>query len=276
MMLSGVIGSPIGHSRSSLIFNSIFAAHGIDAFYLSMDVKPGELDGFCRASAQSFAGYNVTAPHKISVMNYLDSIEPAAAEIGSVNLVRIVGGKSRGYNVDLAGFAAAIMDSGVNLNGKRILIAGSGGIFRAVSHYIFSNFKPESVDVMVRDTASAGKKLSDYVFRDRFSIISGEKAIEKEYEVLINCTPVGTYPRILETPFPDALIGKASIGIEVVYNPPMTEFLKRMSDRGGKVVTGENLFIYQAMESMRILFGLIVAKEEIIKILGTVPGNAGH
>ena len=267
MKLAGVIGSPIGHSKSSMIFNSIFTRQRIDAFYMSVDVKPGELEAFAKASAETFAGYNVTAPHKVSIIKYMDSIEPEAAEIGAVNLVRIVNGKSVGYNVDLAGFAAAVNNSQVDFHGKNILIAGYGGIFRTVSYYIFRNFHPNSVDVMVRDPVKAGEKLMDYVFRDKVALVSSREADRKSHDILINCTPLGTYPDISGMPFSDKLLNSASVGIDVVYNPPVTGFLNRMARKGATIVTGEDLFIYQAIESMKILFGVTVMKDEILEIL---------
>jgi shikimate dehydrogenase len=268
MKLAGVIGSPIVHSKSSLIFNTIFSRLGMSAFYLSVELKPMELESFVRASADTFVGYNVTSPHKISIMKYLHSIVPEASEIGSVNLVKIDGGKPKGYNVDIAGIAAAFTNSSIDFNAKDILIAGSGGIFRTVAYYIFSNSVPASVYVMVRDRERARNDLVDYRFYSNINLVSREDAGKRKYDVLINCTPLGTYPEIAGMPFPENLLSSASVGIDMVYNPPITEFLGAMSNNGAKIVTGRDLFIYQAMESMKILFGISVKKDEILGIMG--------
>ncbi len=268
MKLAGVIGSPIAHSKSSLIFNTIFSRLGMSAFYLSIELKPMELESFVRASADTFTGYNVTSPHKVSIMKRLDFIVPEASEIGSVNLVKIEEGKTTGYNVDIAGIAAAFANSSIDFNAKDILIAGSGGIFRTVAYYIFRNSVPSSVYVMVRDTERARNDLADYIFSGSINLVSGKDAGKRKYDILINCTPVGTYPDTTGMPFPETLLGSASVGIDMVYNPPITGFLGSMSNNGAKIVTGRDLFIYQAIESMKILFGISVKKDEILGIIG--------
>ncbi len=270
MKLAGVIGSPIAHSKSSLIFNTIFTSLGMSAFYLSIELKPMELEPFVRASVDTFTGYNVTSPHKVSIMKYLDFIVPEASEIGSVNLVRVEEGKTTGYNVDISGIAAAFANSSIDFNAKDILIAGSGGIFRTVAYHIFRNFVPASVYVMVRDTEKARNDLADYIFRNNINLVSRKDAGKRKYDVLINCTPLGTYPDTAGMPFPENLLDTASVGIDVVYNPPITGFLGAMANNGAKIVTGRDLFIYQAIESMKILFGILVKKDEIAGIIGKV------
>ncbi|MHB1709669.1 MAG: shikimate dehydrogenase family protein [Thermoplasmataceae archaeon] len=268
MKLAAVIGSPIAHSKSSLIFNTIFSRLGMSAFYLSVELKPMELESFVRASAETFTGYNVTSPHKVSIMKYLDFIVPEASQIGSVNLVRIEEGKTTGYNVDIAGIAAALTNSSIDFNAKDILIAGSGGIFRTVAYYIFRNFVPASVYVMVRNMERARKELADYIFGGSIKLVSGEDAVSRSYDILINCTPLGTYPDITGIPFPEKLLGSAAVGIDVVYNPPITRFLGSMASNGAKIVTGRDLFVYQAIESIKILFGISAKKDEILGIIG--------
>lgn len=268
MKLSGLIGNPIGHSKSSAIFNRIFSSRKMEAFYVSMDIKPKELEDFVKASKTAFCGYNVTAPFKISIMQYLDSIDPEAEKIGSVNLIRVSGSKTTGYNTDMAGFARAVKD--IDFNNKRILVAGSGGIFRTVAYYILQSSRPAVFHVASRDPIEARKGLSGTPITGAAKIISMTEVALRQYDVLINCTPLGTYPQISASPFIDRTIDSASIGIDVVYNPPMTHFLNRMSSKGGKIVTGEDLFIYQALESMRILFKMNVDPEEVRKILREV------
>ena len=270
MKLAGVIGSPIAHSKSSLIFNAIFSRLSMSAFYLSIELKPMELEPFVRASTNTFTGYNVTSPHKVSIMKYLDFIVPEASEIGSVNLVKIEEGKTRGYNVDIAGIAAAFANSSIDFNAKDILIAGSGGIFRTVAYHIFRNFVPASVYVMVRDMERARSDLANYIFSSSINLVSRNDAGKRKYDILINCTPLGTYPDTAGMPFPENILNSASIGIDVVYNPPITGFLGAMANNGAKIVTGRDLFIYQAIESMKILFGISVKKDEIAGIIGGV------
>ena len=229
-----------------------------------------ELEPFVRAFINTFTGYDVTSPHKASIMKYLDFIVPDASEIGSVNLVRVEEGKTTGYNVDISGIAAAFANSSIDFNAKDILIAGSGGIFRTVAYHIFRNFVPSSVYVMVRDTEKARNDLVDYVFRNNINLASRKDAGKRKYDVLINCTPLGTYPDTAGMPFPENLLDTASVGIDMVYNPPITGFLGTMSNNGAKIVTGRDLFAYQAVESMKILFGISVKKDEIIGIIDGV------
>jgi shikimate dehydrogenase len=268
MKFCGVIGSPITHSKSSAIFNRIFSDRKMDAFYASLDIKIRELESFVGAAKEHFCGYNVTAPHKIPIIQHLDSIDPKAQEIGSVNLVRITGGEAVGYNTDLAGFSYAVRD--LDFNGKRILVAGSGGIFRTVGYHILNSSRPEAFHVASREPGNARKELAGTPVTGVIKIISMTEAALHQYDVLINCTPIGTYPQVSASPFTDRTIDNAKIGIDVVYNPAVTKFLSRMAANGSRIVTGEDLFVYQAVETMKILFGSEVNPEDVRKILREV------
>ncbi|MEM0155805.1 MAG: shikimate dehydrogenase [Thermoplasmataceae archaeon] len=268
MKLCGVIGSPITHSKSSAIFNRIFSEHNIDAFYASLDIKSRELGIFVKASREHFCGYNVTAPHKIPILQHLDSMDPKAREIGSVNLVRITDGEAVGYNTDLAGFSFAVRD--LDFNGKRILVAGTGGIFRTVGFHILNTSRPEAFHVASREPGNARKELAGTPVTGASKIISMTEASLHQYDVLINCTPIGTFPQVSASPFTDRTIDSAKIGIDVVYNPAVTKFLSRMAANGSRIVTGEDLFVYQAFETMKILFGNEVNLDDVRKILREV------
>ena len=132
--LCGIIGDPIGHSMSPIMHNAAFEKVGIDYLYLPFKVKREELgkaiDGM---RALNIRGFNVTIPHKVDVMQFLDELDPLAEKIGAVNTIVNDDGFLKGYNTDAAGFLQALLERGIEPRGKNVVIMGAGGAARAIS-----------------------------------------------------------------------------------------------------------------------------------------------
>lgn len=255
MILTGLIGRPVTHSWSPILFNSLYERKKIDAIYLSIDLPTKNISRFVDFSRESFLGFNITAPHKIDIVPFLDEIDPSARKIGSVNLVRNHERLLSGYNTDYFGFKRTITENRIDFTGKNILIAGTGGIFRTVAYAITESFSPSRIAVLSRRPSVVTGSVPPELRTECFHYITKEALVSvEEYDVVINCTPIGTYPDIDGDPFEGIDLGKNTIGIDMVYNPPETRFLNRIAELGGKPINGLELFISQAMETYRILF----------------------
>lgn len=256
MILTGLIGRPVTHSWSQILFNSLYERQKTDAIYISIDLMKRNLRRFVEFSRESFLGYNITAPYKIDIIPLLNGIENSAREIGSVNLVKNENGNLFGYNTDYYGFKRTIELSGLDLSNKKILIAGTGGIFRTIGYAITDAFSPSRIVVLSRDPARITKHMpsrftgKDFEYTIREDFVDG-----KEFDVVINCTPLGTSPNIDIDPFEGVYLKRDVVGIDVVYNPSKTKFLSRIEKAGGMIVNGMELFLGQALETHKILFG---------------------
>ena len=135
-----LIGDPVDHSMSPLIQNTAFRSLGIDAAYVPFQVKPPALGLAVRGlRALGVSGFNITAPHKVMVMRYLDKLERTATEIGSVNTVVSDRGSLLGYNTDGVGAVNALRKAGAALHGESIVVVGAGGAGRAIAYAMASH-----------------------------------------------------------------------------------------------------------------------------------------
>lgn len=255
MQLTGLIGRPVTHSWSQTLFNALYESEGIDAIYISIDLTERNLGRFVKFSKKGFLGYNVTAPHKVNIRKFLDNGDPISERTGAVNLVKNDSGTLTGFNTDYMGFINAVKTNNIDFSGKRILIAGTGGTFRTVSDVLIHDYKPAKIAVQSRDPKAASNNIPQYAKEYGVEIMSAVEA-QKEgpYDIFINCTPVGTFPDVDFTPFPDSTINERAIGIDMVYNPPETEFMKQIERKNGKAIGGRCLFLSQARETFKILF----------------------
>ncbi|BAB60482.1 shikimate 5-dehydrogenase [Thermoplasma volcanium GSS1] len=238
----GLIGHPVSHSIGQIVYNRYFQKKGLNAIYLSIDIFPETLKYFM-SYASKMDGFNVTIPHKISIMDYLDQIDWEARSIGSVNLVKTEDGLLKGFNTDYYGIEYMFKKGGVDVSGKSIVVAGSGGIARTVIHYLIKN-NAKSVTVKARDVKLAKNKLNAYD-------VDIKEYANNDYDIYINCTPLGT--EAVGDPFPEVQFGKGKIAVDVVYNPPVTPFLKRAGISGSKTLSGLDLYIGQAIKTLDIL-----------------------
>ena len=135
-ILYGVFGDPIRHSRSPIMLNRAFQEAGINAVYAAFHVRPEELGDAVRGiRALGYRGINVTIPHKVEVMQYLDEIDEGARIVGAVNTIVNEAGKLIGYNTDGIGYVRSLKEeTGIELKGKSVLLLGAGGAARGVAY----------------------------------------------------------------------------------------------------------------------------------------------
>ncbi|AAT43185.1 shikimate dehydrogenase [Picrophilus oshimae] len=246
MIISGLIGRPVTHSIGQLVYNRIFKDLKMDAIYMSFDIIKENLGIFCKYAAENMAGFNVTAPYKNDIIKYTNSVDSISLKTGSVNLVRVLDNRLYGYNSDYAGFIKTMDENNIELKNKRILISGTGGIARTV----FNAIKDKNVNADVSFLSRSGRKpwipenINVYNYNN----------VKDDYDILINCTPLGTYPDN-SIAFPDNIIKKVT-GIDVVYNPVRTRFLSIVESNGGRAVNGVDLFTGQGVETLKLIFNM--------------------
>ena len=253
-----VIGDPIAHSLSPLLHQEIYRQLGTNTSFERVHVTPGSLALFMDENVLD--GFNVTIPHKESIIPYLSALDESAQAIGAVNCVA----GELGYNTDWIGFLKAMAGNGVEITGKNCLIIGAGGAARAVG-YALVQVKPKSI-IFQNRTKSRADQLIAWINKLYPENEPGEKP-----DIMINCTPLGMWPETEATP--TDIEDNIEIGIlaDTIYNPLETEWLQRGRAEGAKIVRGMDMFIAQGLASADIWFGEKISKkidlEPIKKVL---------
>ena len=231
----GLIGYPLGHSFSISYFNEKFQNEGIDAVYENFEIPQIENLVEVLNVNPELKGLNVTIPYKEKVLNYLDNISPEARAIGAVN----VNGNDitlTGYNSDVIGFTKSI-EPMLQRYHKKALILGTGGASKAIN-YGLKSLGLETVYV------SRYERPGTICYKD----ITPE--VVKEYNVIINCTPVGMFPKTDKCPdLPYEAMDNHTILYDLIYNPDETLFMNRGKQYGATVKNGLEMLLLQAFAS---------------------------
>jgi shikimate dehydrogenase len=236
MTTYGLIGYPLGHSFSRKFFTEKFEKEGIDAQYLNFEIPSIEEFPEIIKNHPELGGLNVTIPYKQQVMQYLDELSPEAKEIGAVNVVK-VGEKLKGYNSDVIGFVNSIKPL-LKAHHKKALILGTGGASKAIRYGLAEKLGMETLFV----SRSAREGIITY------EDVNAE--VLKEYEVIVNCSPVGMFPHVDECPtLPYEAMNENHLLYDLVYNPLETLFMKKGAAQGATVKNGLEMLHLQAIAS---------------------------
>ena len=251
----GLIGHPVEHSFSPPMHNAAFNELNMDYAYVAFDVEPQNLksaiDG---AKSLGIKGLNVTIPHKIEVMKYLDGIDEVAALIGAVNTIDFK--DMKGYNTDGIGAVRAIEEV-TSIKDKNVVIAGAGGASRAISFYI-AKYGASELTILNRNVEKAQKLAGDVADSGLIGDVKADSISEiasylKDADILINTTPVGMHPNVNDEPIASADDMHGNLVVfDAVYNPNETVLLKETIKAGAKPVYGIKMLLYQGAESFRI------------------------
>ena len=254
----GLIGHPVEHSFSPPMHNAAFDALGMDYAYVAFDVNPAELQKAIEgARSLNIKGFNVTIPHKIDVMKYLDEIDDVARLIGAVNTIDFK--NLKGYNTDGIGAVRAIEEV-TSIKNKNVVIAGAGGASRAISFYI-AKYGADSLTILNRNVDKAqslagdvsNSGLIDDVKSDSINEINAYLA---DADILVDTTPLGMHPHINDQPIATAEnMHDELVVFDAVYNPNETVLLKQAIEAGAKPVYGIKMLLYQGAESFKIWTG---------------------
>ncbi len=250
----GVIGYPIKHSLSPVIQNAAITAADIDYNYIAMPISPENLEIAIKGlKAIDLCGFNVTIPHKVAIMQYLDEIDETARIIGAVNTVQIKDNKLYGYNTDAIGFVNPLLKENVILKDKTAVILGAGGACRAVICGLVQN-DIKNIILGVRNQ-SKGEKLAT-----SFSELINIKVCDwhneeftkwlQKADLLVNTTPLGMYPNIDNMPPVDwDKVNPSAFVYDIVYTPAETRFLQEAKKRGHQILNGERMLAEQGAAS---------------------------
>lgn len=236
----GLIGYPLGHSFSMGFFNEKFSNEGLDACYVNFELP--DIGGFPEVLAANpeLRGLNVTIPYKEKVMGFLDELSPEAEAIGAVNVVGIrrKGGKLRlkGYNSDTVGFTQSIAPL-LEGHHKKALILGTGGASKAVDY---------SLKKLGLETLFVSRMPREGIIG--YDDVTPE--LLKEYKVVVNCTPLGMFPKIEEAPnLPYEAMDEQTLLYDLIYNPDQTAFMMKGREHGATVKNGLEMLLLQAFAS---------------------------
>jgi len=243
----GLIGYPLGHSFSISYFNQKFADENIDAKYENFEIPSIDQLEEILAMNPNLRGLNVTIPYKEKVMDYLDSISPEAQAIGAVNVIKVThegnNVKLKGFNSDVIGFTQSIEPMLDAKWHKKALILGTGGASKAIN-YGLKSLGLETVFV------------SRYERPGTIQYKSITPEVIREYNVIVNCTPIGMYPHTEECPdLPYEAMDSHTILYDLIYNPDETLFMKRGRENDAEVKNGLEMLLLQAFASWEFWHG---------------------
>lgn len=254
----GLIGHPVEHSFSPPMHNAAFKKLNMDYAYVAFDVNPKDLKNAINgACGLNIKGFNVTIPHKINVMNYLDEIDGIAQLIGAVNTIDFK--NLKGYNTDGIGAIKAIEEV-TSVKDKNVLVAGAGGASRAISFYL-AKYGVNSLTILNRNTQKADNLIGDVLKSELITNAKSDSISKindyiKDTDILINTTPVGMYPNIDDNPITTSeFMHEDLVVFDAVYNPLETTLLKQAIKAGAKPVYGIKMLLYQGAESFEIWTG---------------------
>ncbi len=257
----GLIGCPIEHSLSPKLHNAIYQKYGIDCVYLAFKTEKEKLEEVINAfKTLSFAGFNVTVPHKQSVLPFLDDLDKEAAVIGAVNTVKIENGRLKGFNTDGWGFIESLKNRGYNVSGMDVLVLGAGGSARSICAYLAKE-GASSIYVLNR-TESNAEELVAHI-RKNYSGIFINTVQRTDVKlimpgIIINTTSVGMWPDTSDSPLVNYSFSPNQLVVDIIYNPLQTKFLKDAKDVGCKIVNGLDMLVGQAVKAIEIWTGMAV------------------
>ena len=252
-----LIGHPVSKSLSPNIHNEFYKINNLDNVYLVFDIKEENFEDIIYSfKIMDVQGFNITIPHKIRIINYLDEISNEAKLIGAVNTVKNENGKLIGYNTDGLGFIKSLKDNNINIKDKNILILGSGGAANAISTSLaLDNVKKLYIN---NRSIAKSKKLAIKIkkqFPDidiEYGNLSLNNIKKEKIHMIINCTSVGMYPNTEEVPIFLEGFNRNLIVYDIIYKPEKTNFLKLAEEKGYYTINGLPMLINQALYSQAI------------------------
>ena len=246
MKTFGLIGHRLGYSFSRNFFTEKFADENLSEHeYVNFELDSiNEFPGIFE-QGKEICGLNCTIPYKQQIMQFLDEIDPEAAQIGAVNTVKITfsNGKRhlKGFNTDIYGFENSLRPM-LNEKHKKALILGTGGASKAIKH-ILNKLQIEFVSASIEDQ----------LFENEIRYNQIDEELLMEYLIIIQATPLGTFPNVDACPnIPYQFISADHVCFDLVYNPEETLFLKKAKAQGAKTKNGLEMLHLQAIRAWEI------------------------
>jgi shikimate dehydrogenase len=268
-----IIGDPIQHSLSPAMQNAAFNKLGMNSSYIAFRVRKGELkESIESLRAIGVSGFNITVPHKVEVINYLDQLDISVRKANAVNTVHNVGGVLKAYNTDIYGFIHPLHLRKINFNGMKVLLIGAGGAARAALAALADENGISEINIANRSEGNARLLLEVFVpLGLNCKIVQWEEipAFSKTAELIVNATTVGmnSEPSLLDY----QNINKHAIVYDIVYRPIHTALLDNAKQAGAEVIYGYEMLLHQGAKSFEIWTGMSAPIDGMKKaLLGTV------
>lgn len=270
--LVGVFGDPVDGNPTGVVEEAGFAATRLNYRYITCRVKRGDIaNAILGMRAMNMRGVNLTMPHKVDVLPYLDEITPAARIIGAVNTVVNRGGHLLGENTDGKGFVKSLTDEGIDLHGKTVCLLGAGGAARAIG--VECALNGANKIIIVNRNAERGTALRDAIAENtdaqaEYIPWDGSVPVPEQTDILVNATCVGLFPDVNACPDIDYdTIEKGMIVCDVVFNPAMPVFLQKARQRGARTISGLGMLVNQAALNFEIWTDVKAPREVMLEAL---------
>ena len=264
-----LIGHPLGHSMSPLIHEKLFALSGLaDTSYELIDIAPEDMAN-SRGLLETLRGLNVTIPHKQAVIALVDELGESAQRYNSVNCINNDNGKLIGYNTDCDGFLRSAEQLPI---GGNVAILGCGGVGRMIAIEVARHGGTITLAVIPQDVKNAQILMAEILAKcSGASVrIADISTLDGSYDLLINATPVGMYPKVDACAISDTIIENSGSVFDVIYNPKETLLMKKARALGKTAVGGASMLVYQAVKAHEIWYGGSFRTEDIAKIITDV------
>ncbi len=253
----GLLGYPVTHSLSPVMQNAAFTETKCDAVYLCFSVPPNALHQAVEGiRGLGIQGANVTIPHKIAILKYLDKVDSRAADIGAVNTIVNQDGVLVGYNTDGLGAYQALEAAQIPVNNQRITLVGAGGTTKAIAYHLAPSCKSL---VIINRTEMKAIKLALTLQKQFHKPIIGKpltsctlKQALRSTDLLINTTSVGMYPECDRSIIPHTMLHSNLVVFDVVYNPLSTRLLREAREAGATTLNGLQMLVHQGAQAFRL------------------------
>ena len=284
--LLGVLGWPVEHSMSPVMHNAAIEAAGLNACYVPLPCPPEALgDVIAGLRGMGFLGANVTIPHKQAVIGHLDGLSEESRFTGSVNTLYWEGERLMGTSTDAAGAVLNLRRAGIELDGKRVAVLGTGGAARALAFALArgrcagagggqETFHLPELNILGRDPEKAGRLAGDIVTNSaagtdvRSGTLAEFATLGSGADLVINCTSAGMVPDVQGCPIDPALLEPRHAVYDIVYQPRETVLLGEARRRGCRTLEGIGMLVHQGAASFRTWFGREPDTEVMFSALG--------
>ena len=252
-----IIGDPINHTLSPLIHNTAFFYLNLNYSYIAFKVSQFDLEDSIHSLKRiNAAGFNVTLPHKESIIKYIDGLSEEAKTTGAVNTVNNEDGKFIGYNTDIHGIITPIEERGINLDDAQILILGAGGSCRAALVALSKKKGIQNINIVNRDqnrlnkVIELGKKMGLNCSPLDYNDINLLKETSLKSNLIINTTSIGLNNE--SSPLKSNFMMKNAFVFDIIYRPLYTDLLRNAKEAGSNIIFGYEMLIHQAAKSFEI------------------------
>jgi shikimate dehydrogenase len=257
----GIIGDPVNHSLSPQMHNAAFKRKRMNYVYLPFHVRSSELkNAVLGMKALGIEGLNVTIPHKVRVVRYLDELDESAKTVGAVNTIANLNGKLIGYNTDGQAALDTLKAAGCCFDGGSVLILGAGGAARAIAYSLFPYVDRIIIANRTISKAESLARLLRRLARKKVLVSSLSRIRLKEAisdaDLVINATPVGMSSESSQSLIPSNFMRPGIFVFDVVYNPPETQLLRNAKRAGARAINGVEMLVRQGALSFQLWTGI--------------------